>query len=104
MKSLVAVCVLALAFVVFGAVAANAADLPQSGQVSDQMLSAMGLGGMQRLSDAQGEQIRGKCFFFHPGFRPGFRPGILAVNFAYIRIGELERGHVSVSQRITIGR
>jgi hypothetical protein len=61
MRSLVAVCVLAVAFVVFGAVTANAADL-QQGQVPDQTLAAMGLGGMERLSDAQGQQIRGKSY------------------------------------------
>lgn len=36
--------------------ATRAAD----GQISDAQLSALGLGGMQKMTDAQGTQIRGK--------------------------------------------
>ena len=41
---------------------ASAVDCATAADVSDRSLAAMGLGGMQKLSDAQGEQIRGKGF------------------------------------------
>ena len=37
------------------------------GQISDAQLAELGLGGMEMVSDAQGEQIRGK-FLFGPAF------------------------------------
>lgn len=49
---------LTLVALVFSAGTLLAAD----NQVSNQTLAKMGLAGMERLSDAQGEQIRGKWF------------------------------------------
>jgi hypothetical protein len=83
MRSLAAVCVLAVAFVVCGAVTANAADL-QQGQVPAQTLAAMGLGGMERLSDAQGQQIRGKFFALGGNFI--FVPGNITIYNAFVII------------------
>jgi hypothetical protein len=57
MKKLVAVCA------VVGALLASSNAIAggrQVGEISDAQLASLGLGGMQSLSDAQGEQIRGK--------------------------------------------
>ncbi len=56
MRALLVGFVLASVCLVSAVQDATAAD------VSDQMLAAMGAGGMQKISDAQGEQIRGKGF------------------------------------------
>jgi hypothetical protein len=70
MRSLVVACVVVVGLALLMGTAANAAAPAQQSQVSNEMLTAMGMGGMQRISDAQGEQIRGKWF-------------IVAVNFIW---------------------
>jgi len=59
MRSLVAALAVLAVFAVAGA--ANAAE---PGQVSDTQLSALGLGGMEIVSDVEGSQIRGKFYGF----------------------------------------
>ena len=58
------------------AVASASAQTPASqvGDVPDATLAAMGLGGMQRLSDAQGDQVRGGSWFSARNITPLFVP------------------------------
>lgn len=57
------------------AVASANAEAPayQAGEVPDAALAALGLGGMQRVSDAAGEQIRGQGF---PSWVQSFLPSL----------------------------
>jgi len=40
-------------------------DSVQSGQISDAQLAALGLGGMQRVTDIEGQQVRGRFLGRH---------------------------------------
>ena len=72
MRSLLIALTVALVIAPFACGNAVAAD-----QVSNEMLTQMGLSSMQVLSDTQGEQIRGKAFMLNFG---------LVNNSAFVRV------------------
>ena len=74
--------VLALAFSLAGIASANAAA--PNGNVSNDTLAKLGLSGMQRVSDAQGMNIRGKGF-------------IVAVNASIHNSGNTRQTIIAVS-------
>jgi hypothetical protein len=82
MRSLLVACVVSMLLVA----SASAADL-QQGQVSNQMLASMGMGGMQTISDVQGQQIRGKAW-------------VIAGNFANVNVEH--GGSVTIVQNLNV--
>lgn len=62
MRKLLVLFAAALLVAMFAAVS-QAAPPAQTGEVPDAVLADLGLAGMERVSDAQGEAVRGKWFF-----------------------------------------
>ena len=87
MRSLLAALVLALVVAPFAGGTVLATD-----QVPNDMLAQMGLANMEKLSDAQGEQIRGKAFMLN---------FVLVNNSAYVYVNAKQR--ISRSRRCCNG-
>ena len=66
MSRLLVVCVATLLVATFATVL-QAAPPMQTGEVPDAVLANLGMAGMERVSDTQGEAIRGKWFFSKRG-------------------------------------
>ena len=83
-RNLGLVLVAAIAFAFVGSLGAD------EGQVSDAALAELGLGGMQKMSDKQGEQIRGKWFY-------STLPGSTALN-TYLQLNATGGARIPVVQ------
>jgi hypothetical protein len=82
MRSLLVVCVVACL-----ALTAGMANAASPGQISDNALAQMGLGGLQPMSDAQGAQIRGMGFVITSGSAKAALSYRTAASSSYVAVG-----------------
>jgi hypothetical protein len=82
MRSLLVVCIVACL-----ALTAGMANAASPGQISDNALAQMGLGGLQPMSDAQGAQVRGMGFVMTNGSATAILWGRTGATSSYVAVG-----------------